>query len=152
LTLTDFYQSKEWAALKKKVYARYGRSCMATGLTEKDGITLSVDHVKPRSKHPHLALKLSNMQVLELGLNKTKGARIVKDWRPLRWKAYYIVIRVIKLLCIPAIIYGYTILSPFLVDLSELLFSVLHIFDMFIEFVLSLDKHSLTGIFRHFTF
>ena len=70
---------------------------MATGLTEKDGVTLSVDHIKPRSKRPELALKLSNVQILELGLNKTKGARIVKDWRPLRWKAYYSLIRILKL-------------------------------------------------------
>ena len=55
-------------------------------------LELSIDHIKPRSKYPHLALRLSNVQVLELGLNKTKGARIVKDWRPLKWKAYYILL------------------------------------------------------------
>ena len=94
--MTDFYQSKEWQALRKKAFKRYGHRCHATGLTEKDGITLSIDHIRPRSKAPHLALKLSNVQVLELGLNKTKGARIVKDWRPLKWKAYYIIIKWIK--------------------------------------------------------
>ena len=102
--MNDFYQSKEWAALKKKVYARYGRVCMATGLKESDGVTLSIDHIVPRSKAPKLALKLSNMQVLELGLNKTKGARIVKDWRPRRWRFYYFVIRVIKLCFFCAVI------------------------------------------------
>ena len=75
-----FYSSKEWAAIKVRVYERYGRRCMATGLTEDDGITLSVDKIKPRSTHPHLALKLSNMQVLELGLNKTKSNRA--EWEP----------------------------------------------------------------------
>ena len=94
--MADFYQSTEWKALRKKAFKRYGHRCHATGLTEKDGITLSIDHIKPRSKYPHLALKLSNVQVLELGLNKTKGARIVKDWRPLKWKAYYIILRVLK--------------------------------------------------------
>ena len=85
----DFYQSKEWVALKKKVYKRYGRRCMATQWTEKDGITLSIDHIKPRLKYPRLALSMSNMQVLELGLNKTKSDRIISDFRPLRWRLYY---------------------------------------------------------------
>jgi len=87
--VTDFYSSPEWSALKKKAYKRYGRRCQATGLTEKDGITLSVDHVKSRSKWPHLALKLSNVQILELGLNKTKSNRANWDWRPLHWRAWY---------------------------------------------------------------
>lgn len=93
---TDFYQSKEWAELKRKAYKRYGRQCMATGLTEKDGITLSVDHIKPRSKAPHLALKLSNVQVLELGLNKTKSNRANWDFRPWQWKLYYRIIKMTK--------------------------------------------------------
>ena len=85
----NFYNSQQWRELKRKAFKRYGRKCQATGLTEKDGIVLSVDHIKPRSKRPDLALKLSNVQILELGLNKTKGARIVKDWRPLKWRVYY---------------------------------------------------------------
>lgn len=112
--MTDPRKTKEWDRLKIKVYARYGRKCMATGLEEKDGVILSVDHIKPVKTHPHLALKLSNLQILELGLNKTKGARIVKDWRPLQWRFYYLSIRVIKVgLVIAGIGYlGYTITGP----------------------------------------
>lgn len=100
----EFYASKEWADLKKKVYKRYGRRCMATGLTEEDGITLSVDKIYPRSDYPHLALKMSNMQVIELGLNKTKGKRIIKDWRPLKWRIYYFIIRLAKALGVTLIL------------------------------------------------
>jgi len=96
----EFYSSKEWRKLKERAYKRYGRKCMATGLTEKDGITLSVDKIIPRSKAPHLALKLSNVQVLELGLNKTKSNRANWDFRPLRWKFYYFSIRWIKRLLV----------------------------------------------------
>jgi len=92
----NFYSSPEWSALKKKAYKRYGRKCAATGLTEKDGITLSVDHVLPRSKAPHLALKLSNVQVLELGLNKTKSNRANWDFRPVHWRLWYWAIKWIK--------------------------------------------------------
>lgn len=98
--MTDFYSSAEWSALKKKAYKRYGRRCQATGLTEKDGITLSVDHVKSRSKWPHLALKLSNVQILELGLNKTKSNRANWDWRPLHWRAYYQAVKWVKRLLV----------------------------------------------------
>lgn len=84
----DFYQSDAWRSLTKKVYKRYGRQCQATGLKEKDGITLSIDHIKPRARYPKLALSMSNLQVLELGLNKTKGLR-EWDFRPRRWRLYY---------------------------------------------------------------
>jgi len=102
--LVDFYSSPEWSALKKKAYKRYGRRCQATGLTEKDGITLSVDHVKSRSKWPHLALKLSNVQILELGLNKTKSNRANWDWRPLHWRIYYQAIKWFKRLIMCSVI------------------------------------------------
>lgn len=111
---TDFYQSKEWAALKKKVYARYGRKCHVTGWTEADGITLSIDHIKPRKKFPKLELVMENMQVMELGLNKIKSDRIMSksDYRPLRWKFYYLVIRLIKsgLLIAALLLLGYALL------------------------------------------
>ncbi len=100
----EFYASKEWAALKKRVYNRYGRRCMATGLTEKDGITLSVDKIYPRSKYPGLALKMSNMQVMMLQINQVKGDRIIKDFRPFRWKLYYWIIDKTKLVLLALLI------------------------------------------------
>lgn len=87
--MSDFYSSHEWIALKKKAYKRYGRVCMVTGWTDKDGVTLSVDHIYPRHKYPKLALKLSNVQIMVMKINGIKSDRIITDFRPLKWKAYY---------------------------------------------------------------
>jgi hypothetical protein len=85
---------------------------MATGLTpEKQGITLSCDHIRPRADFPHLELEISNIQVIELGLNRTKSNVFIYDWRPFYWKWYYSIIRYTKillcLLIIVGIIYGH---------------------------------------------
>ena len=42
---------------------------------------LQVDHIKPRSKFPHLALEISNLQVLCRDCNLGKGNRDATDWR-----------------------------------------------------------------------
>lgn len=148
----DFYASKEWVALKKKAYRRYGRRCMATGLTEKDGITLSVDHVKSRSKHAHLALKLSNMQILEIGLNKTKSNRADWDFRPLRWKAYYFSIRWIKRLLLVGFTVGasYSVLTPSAIKLINPVILSIELFFQSIDFLLIPIKESFALIISEF--
>ena len=104
MTEEEFYQSDAWRAMTRKVYKRYGRKCHGTGLTEKDGITLSVDHIKPRSRYPRLALDISNLQVLQLGLNKTKGLR---EWNflPLKWRIYYKLKKLLKTLIIAVLVF-----------------------------------------------
>lgn len=109
----DFYRSDAWRALTKRVYKRYGKKCHATGLTEADGFTMSVDHIKPRSLYPHLELKMSNMQVLTLGLNKEKGTKHSPrlDFRPLRWKLYYRLKPIVALLVIVLFVASLFVLS-----------------------------------------
>jgi 5-methylcytosine-specific restriction endonuclease McrA len=45
---------------------------------------MHVDHIKPRSKYPHLALRESNLQVLCEACNLGKGNWDETDWRPLK--------------------------------------------------------------------
>ncbi len=99
------YNDPRWHRLRKAAFDRYGRKCMATGLTEREhGITLSVDHIKPLSKYPHLAFRLSNLQIIELGLNRTKSDRHFMDWRPLRWRIYYSLIKSVKIILLIAFV------------------------------------------------
>ena len=58
----EFLQSDEWFALRYKVLARYGAKCQCCGLSRCDGIVIHVDHIKPRSIFPELALDEWNLQ------------------------------------------------------------------------------------------
>ena len=75
----DFYKSAGWRAVRYKALTTYGKKCMACGTTEGH---MHVDHIKPRSKYPHLALELSNLQILCVACNFGKRERDETDWRP----------------------------------------------------------------------
>lgn len=60
----DFYQSKQWASVRYAALIRADGRCKCCGASSADGARLHVDHIKPRSKFPELALSLDNMQVL----------------------------------------------------------------------------------------
>ena len=87
--MSDIYQDPRWEPLRKKAFSVYGRKCMATGMTEKHGITLSVDHIKPVSKYPHLAFRFSNLQILAMPVNSMKSNKTETDYRPLGTKLKY---------------------------------------------------------------
>ena len=60
-----FYQSREWRALRYQALKKYGGACSACGRSAaKHGVVIHVDHIRPRSKYPHLALRLDNLQLL----------------------------------------------------------------------------------------
>lgn len=73
-----FYDSREWRELRYSAIKKYGRKCMACLSTEK---TIHVDHIKPRSKFPDLALELSNLQILCADCNLGKSNKDATDWR-----------------------------------------------------------------------
>ena len=77
----NFYRSREWRELRVKALVKYGRKCCLCGMSVSDGIILHVDHIKPRSKHPELELKLSNLQVLCQDCNLGKSNRYSDKWR-----------------------------------------------------------------------
>lgn len=79
----DFYKSPEWRKLRYRVLKKYGANCMCCGQNYKDdGVKMHVDHIKPRSKYPHLALVFDNLQVLCEECNLGKSNVDETDWRP----------------------------------------------------------------------
>lgn len=72
-----FYRSKEWKRLRYAAIGRYGRQCLCCGARAR----IVVDHIKPVRTHPHLRLKLSNLQTLCDACNVGKGSRDRTDWR-----------------------------------------------------------------------
>ena len=70
-----FYGSAEWLTLRKKVIAEQGRVCAICKKYIRDDIDITVDHIKPRSKNPHLALRKENLRVLCRQCNSSKGAK-----------------------------------------------------------------------------
>ena len=79
---TGFYWSDEWRALRYQVLKEHGGCCMLCGRTARHGVTIHVDHIKPRSKYPQLELERSNLQVLCDDCNLGKSNHDEVDWRP----------------------------------------------------------------------
>ena len=78
-----FYSSKEWRTVRYQVIKKFGGCCMACGRSKKDhGIVIHVDHIRPRSKHPELALCFENLQLLCEDCNLGKSNTDRTDWRP----------------------------------------------------------------------
>ena len=78
----EFYRSKEWLILRVKVLEKYGCECMMCGRSRKvHKVVLHVDHIKPRSKYPELALDFNNLQILCEDCNIGKGNKYKTDWR-----------------------------------------------------------------------
>jgi hypothetical protein len=73
----EFYASRPWKALRRKVLKHYGSACMKCGCTDEP----SVDHIKPRSLFPALELEFSNMQVLCRPCNSAKSNLHETDYR-----------------------------------------------------------------------
>ena len=74
-----FYETREWQELRYKVIKNYERKCMVCFRTN---LELHVDHIKPISLNPELALEFSNLQVLCRDCNLGKGNSDSIDWRP----------------------------------------------------------------------
>lgn len=61
--MNKFFQSQEWREMRYRVLRKLGFKCQACGQKGSECV-LHVDHIKPRSKYPELALDESNLQVL----------------------------------------------------------------------------------------
>lgn len=72
-----FYTSWEWAEVRYKALNKYGAKCMLCSATK----NIQVDHIKPRSKYPSLALELDNLQILCGQCNKGKSNKDETDFR-----------------------------------------------------------------------
>lgn len=76
----SFYQSYQWRRLRLKVFEKYGNNC-ACFVPGCNNPATHVDHIKPRSKFPHLALDINNMQLLCPECNRAKSNDIIADFR-----------------------------------------------------------------------
>lgn len=74
-----FLDSQEWLTLRYQILLKYGRKCMCCNTTEGE---IHVDHIKPRSKYPELALDPDNLQVLCKACNLGNLAWDETDFRP----------------------------------------------------------------------
>ncbi len=77
----SFYLSREWRVVRYKVITARGNKCECCGAGPAEGVAIHVDHVKPRSKFPELALDPKNLQILCEDCNLGKGAWDQTDWR-----------------------------------------------------------------------
>ena len=73
-----FYNSREWKAVRYKAIKIHGKVCACC---ETKVGPFHVDHIKPRSKYPELALDIDNLQVLCADCNTGKGRWDETDWR-----------------------------------------------------------------------
>lgn len=80
----DFYQCEAWRRVRYLAIRNCNGRCQCCGASAKDGVRIHVDHIKPRSKFPHLQLKLNNLQVLCEDCNIGKGNWDITDWRELK--------------------------------------------------------------------
>ncbi len=81
-TMKDFYSSRAWKILRYQAFESYGNRCQCCGARPEDDITLHVDHIKPKSTHPELALDINNLQILCEDCNVGKINQWDTDWRP----------------------------------------------------------------------
>lgn len=71
-----FYESVRWQRLRYETLRKYRKCCLCGS-----GERLHVDHIKPRSKFPELALDSDNLQVLCAACNLAKSNRDSIDYR-----------------------------------------------------------------------
>lgn len=72
----DFYKTREWQEARWKAIKKSNGCCVYCGRSRSShGIIIHVDHIKPRSKFPHLALELSNLQITCEDCNLGKGTK-----------------------------------------------------------------------------
>jgi len=75
---SKFYNTDQWRLLREEVFTDYGYACMCCGYESKSN---HIDHIKPKSKYPELALDINNLQVLCQECNTTKGNWDESDYR-----------------------------------------------------------------------
>jgi 5-methylcytosine-specific restriction endonuclease McrA len=81
-TVEPFLHTEEWRKLRYQVLRTSDGRCTLCGRSKpKHGVTLHVDHIKPRSGWPELALERTNLQVFCEDCNMGKGNGDCIDWR-----------------------------------------------------------------------
>jgi hypothetical protein len=81
--MEDFYSSQSWRKARYEALKNCNGRCTLCG-TPPGQYALHVDHIKPRSQRPDLALDQSNLQVLCRDCNLGKSNADSVDWRTAR--------------------------------------------------------------------
>jgi 5-methylcytosine-specific restriction endonuclease McrA len=76
-----FFLSDQWIKLRYATLSQRGNNCECCGRSWSVGNPLQVDHIKPRSIFPDLALEPSNLQILCRECNIGKSNIDATDWR-----------------------------------------------------------------------
>lgn len=76
-----FFESRPWLELRYRVLKSSKGCCSCCGTRGDAGNPLQVDHIRPRSKYPDLALRADNCQVLCRNCNMGKSNKDSTDWR-----------------------------------------------------------------------
>lgn len=71
-----FYTTPDWRAMRAKVIRQEGRICRKCGVRIGRWRDVTVDHIRPRSLYPQLALDPNNLQVLCRSCNSSKGVSV----------------------------------------------------------------------------
>ena len=71
----QFYSSPEWNLIRKQIIKESGRVCSECKKYIRNNKDVTVDHIRPRSKYPELALDKQNLRVLCRSCNSRKGDR-----------------------------------------------------------------------------
>lgn len=74
---TCFYLGDDWRYLRRIIFRLYGKWCMRCMATK----DLHIEHIKPKSKYPHLSLRVDNLQVLCKHCNEEKSNINEDDFR-----------------------------------------------------------------------
>jgi 5-methylcytosine-specific restriction endonuclease McrA len=77
----DFYDTDEWRRVRYTALKKNNGCCQCCGRRPTHNNPLHVDHIKPRSLFPVLALAPANLQVLCADCNKGKSNIDQTDWR-----------------------------------------------------------------------
>lgn len=77
----SFFQCTPWLELRYRILKASKGCCECCGRRGEPGNPLQVDHIKPRSKFPDLALRDDNCQVLCRQCNLGKSNKDATDWR-----------------------------------------------------------------------
>lgn len=73
-----FGNEKNWKYLRKQVFRIQGKKCLKCGIEHEN---MHIDHIKPKSIHPHLEFMIDNLQVLCPTCNKEKSNKDETDYR-----------------------------------------------------------------------
>lgn len=80
VNVAPFFYTQEWKEIRYQVLKRDDGRCQLCGRSQRDGVIMNVDHIKPRLKYPHLALDIKNLQTLCSSCNLGKGWRDETSW------------------------------------------------------------------------